>query len=233
MEENKKNIPKCIGIIMDGNRRWAREQGVPTYEGHRMGYEKMKDTIRWAKEAGVQNIIFYCFSVENWNRAEKEINYLMDLFRFALYGGLESLIRNEIRVKVVGDISRLSPDLQNMIKKVEGETANFKTTIVLAISYGGRVEIINAVKKLAEQKTKEEIMSLSEEDFSKYLYTKDIPDPDLIIRTSGEKRLSGFLPWQSVYSEFFFLDTNWPALSKEEFLGVLEEFNLRQRRHGK
>jgi undecaprenyl diphosphate synthase len=233
MEEKEKNIPKCIGIIMDGNRRWAKEQGVPIYEGHRKGYEKMKDTIKWSKELGVENLIFYCFSVENWNRVEKEINYLMDLFQFAFSTGLESLIRNQIKVKVAGDTSRLSLDLQKMIKKVEVSTAHFKTTVVFALSYGGREEILNAVKNLSENKTKEEIKNLTEQDFSGYLYTKDVPDPDIIVRTSGEKRLSGFLPWQGIYSELFFLDTNWPAFSKEEFLGVLEEYNLRQRRHGK
>jgi undecaprenyl diphosphate synthase len=236
-ENNNKNIPQnvpmCIGVIMDGNRRWAKEQGVATYEGHKKGYEKMKEVIKWAKDAGVSYVIFYTFSIENWNRVEKEVNYLMDLFRFAFSSGLESLMRNEVRVKVIGDISRFSPDLQDMIKKVQEETAHFKTTVVLALSYGGRNEILNAVKTLSADKTKEEIAQITEDDFSKYLYTKDIPDPDIVIRTGGELRLSGFLPWQSVYSEFFFLKTHWPALSKEEFLGVLGEFGSRQRRHGK
>lgn len=234
-EENntQKNIPKCIAIIMDGNRRWAKEEGVPVYEGHKKGYEKMKQVIKWSKDLGIDNVIFYCFSTENWNRVEKEVSYLMDLFRFAFSNGLDSLIRNEVRVKVIGDTTRFSPDLQEMIKKVQEKTSHFKMTVVLALSYGGREEILNAVKTLSESLTKEEIQKITEEDFSKFLYTKDIPDPDIIIRTSGEMRLSGFLPWQAVYSELFFLKTYWPALTKEEFLGVLEEFTTRQRRHGK
>lgn len=227
------NIPKCIGIIMDGNRRWAKAQGVPVYEGHKKGYEKMKQVIRWAKEAGITYVIFYTFSIENWNRVEKEVNYLMDLFRFAFSSGMESLMRNKVRVKVIGDTARFSPDLQEMIKKVQKETAHFENTVVLALSYGGRNEILNAVKTLSVTKTKEEITEMTEADFSNYLYTKDIPDPDIIIRTSGEMRLSGFLPWQSVYSEFFFLKTPWPAFSKEEFLDVIEQYSSRQRRHGK
>lgn len=237
MEEDKKNIsqnvPKCIAIIMDGNRRWAREQGISLAEGHKKGYEKMRNVGKWAKEQGIEFIIFYCFSTENWNRKKDEVIYLMNLVRFAFSDGLESLLRNEIRVRVIGNINLFSPDIQNLIKTTEAKTAHFKSTMVLAMSYGGREEILNAVKKLSIDKKKEEIKDMNEEDFGKFLYTKDIPDPDIIIRTSGEMRLSGFLPWQGVYSELFFLKTYWPALTKEEFLGVLREFNTRHRRLGK
>ncbi len=232
-QNRDKKIPKCIGIIMDGNRRWAEEQGVPVFQGHRKGYEKMRNVGRWAKDIGIEYIIFYCFSIENWKRKEEEVNYLMDLFKFAFTDGVESLFRNEIRIKVVGNISRFSQDIQEMIKKIEDDTKHFKTTMVLAMSYGGRQEILDAVKKISETKTKEEIKKMGEEDFSNFLYTADIPDPDIIIRTSGEMRLSGFLPWQSVYSEFFFLKTYWPAFSKEDFFSVLDEYSLRSRRHGK
>ena len=237
MEEDKKNIsqnvPKCIAIIMDGNRRWAKEQGISLAEGHKKGYEKMRNVGKWAKEQGIEFIIFYCFSTENWNRIPKEVIYLMELFRSAFSSGLEPLIRNKIRVKIIGNISNFSTDIQKMMAKAEKETAHFETTAVLAMSYGGREEILNAVKKLSMDKKKEEIKDMNEEDFGKFLYTKDIPDPDIIIRTSGEMRLSGFLPWQGVYSELFFLKTYWPALTKEEFLGVLREFNTRHRRLGK
>ncbi|MDE2399901.1 MAG: di-trans,poly-cis-decaprenylcistransferase [Patescibacteria group bacterium] len=232
-ENTKKVIPKCIGVIMDGNRRWAKEQGLQTYEGHKKGYEKMKEFLRWANEAGIQCAIFYAFSTENWNRAQEEVNYLMELFHFAFSNGYESLLRNQVRIIVIGDRSSFSADIQELMKKAERDTAHFEKTMVLAMSYGGRSEILSAVKKLSANKTKEEIAQMTEEDFSNYLYTKGIPDPDIIIRTSGEMRLSGFLPWQGVYSELFFLKTYWPALSKEEFFNVLTEYGLRQRRHGK
>ncbi|HEV7701969.1 MAG TPA: polyprenyl diphosphate synthase [Candidatus Paceibacterota bacterium] len=228
-----KNIPRCIGIIMDGNRRWAREEGITLAEGHKKGYQKMKEVIRWGKEAGIEYVIFYAFSTENWNRGKEEVSYLMELFKYAFSTGYESLLRNKVRIKIIGDISAFSPDIQELMKKAEADTAHFERTIVLAMSYGGRAEILNAVKKLSKDKTKEEIKDMKEADFSDYLYTKDIPDPDIIIRTSGEMRLSGFLPWQGVYSELFFLKTSWPPLSKEEFLGVLEEYSSRERRHGK
>lgn len=218
---------------MDGNRRWAREQGWSAHEGHKQGYAKMRQVIKWSKEAGIDYMVLYCFSNENWSRAKEEIGYLMDLFKYAFSNEFESLMRNEVRIKIIGDKSRFSPDIQKMMEKIEKDTAHFKTTVALAMSYGGRPEILNAVKTLSADKTKEEIAEMTEADFSNYLYTKDIPDPDIIIRTSGEMRLSGFLPWQSVYSELFFLKTYWPAFSKEEFLSVLEEFNIRHRRHGK
>lgn len=231
--ENNQNIPKSIGIIMDGNRRWAREQGVTLYQGHKKGYEKMKEVMQWAKEAGINQIIFYCFSTENWNRAEEEVAYLMDIFRYAFSDEFESLRKDEVRIKIIGDLSRFSLDIQQMMQKAEQNTAHFKTTVVLAMSYGGRNEILNAVKILSKTKTKEDIGNITEEEFSNYLYTKDISDPDIIIRTSGEMRLSGFLPWQGVYSELFFPKTCWPAFSKEDFFGILAEFSTRQRRHGK
>lgn len=232
-EKNTENLPKSLGIIMDGNRRWAKEQGLSVFQGHKKGYEKMKEVIKWAKEIGIEQVIFYCFSTENWNRVEGEVKYLMDLFRYALSNGFEPLLRNEIKIKIIGDRTRFAPDIQEMMQKAEKDTAHFKTTVVLAMSYGGRPEILNAVKELSKNKNVAEIQKINEKDFSEYLYTKDIFDPDIIIRTGGEMRLSGFLPWQGVYSELFFLKTHWPAFSKEDFLGVLTEFSARQRRYGK
>jgi len=218
---------------MDGNRRWAKEQGLTSLEGHKKGYEKMRQVIKWVKEAGIDEVIFFALSTENWNRAEEEIAYLLNLFRHALSNEFDSLKRNEVKVKIIGDRTRFPKDIEEMMSKVEADTANFKTTVVLAMSYGGRDEILNAVRKIAQEKTNEEILGMTEQDFSNYLYTEGISDPDMIIRPGGEKRLSGFLTWQSVYSELFFLDTYWPAFSKEEFLNILEEFSIRQRRHGK
>ncbi len=232
-EIDKENLPECIGVIMDGNRRWAKDNNVSSFEGHKKGYEKLRNVGRWVKELGIPYAIFYCFSTENWNRKKEEVEYLMDLFRFAFSDGFESLIRNEIRIKVIGDVTRFSPDIQNLIQKAEQDTAHFKTTMVLAMSYGGREELLHAVKTISQDKTPDEIQKITEQDFAKYLYTTDIPDPDLIIRTSGEMRLSGFLPWQAVYSELFFIKTHWPAFSREEFLEIIKEYQTRQRRHGR
>lgn len=229
-EQKEKKIPKCIGIIMDGNRRWAKEEGIAIFDGYKIGYEKMKEVIKWAKEAEVKNLIFFAFSTENWNRPKKEIMYLMDLFENALVNELDEVKKENIRMKFIGQKECFSDKLQGMMEKVEEDTKNnTEGTIVLATSYGGRPEILYAVNKAIAQGKK----NITEEEFSKMLWTEDMPDPDIIIRTSGEKRLSGFLPWQGVYSELFFIDTHWPAFSKEEFLTILDEYSNRERRRGK
>lgn len=228
---NPSPVPTSIGIIMDGNRRWAKERNLPTLDGHRAGYEKLKEVVRWAKEAGVQYVTVYAFSTENWLRDKKEVSYLMDLFSWVLEHETNEIHKENIRVRYIGDLSRLSPQLQKLVADAEKKTAqNTGITLVSAVSYGGRKEILDAVNALIRKNTKAEI---TEADFSKALYTSDIPDPDLIIRTSGEMRTSGFLPWQAVYSELFFIKTFWPAVSKEEFLDILKQFGARQRRLGR
>ncbi|MCR4328214.1 MAG: polyprenyl diphosphate synthase, partial [Patescibacteria group bacterium] len=225
MHKQEKNIPKCIGIIMDGNRRWARKRGLPIYEGHRAGYKKLKEMLTWAKEAGVKTVIAYAFSTENWNRSKLEVGFLLKLLRNVLVDEVEDIKKEKVRVRFIGDLSRFPKDIEEGIRKLEEETMVHKeNTLVLAISYGGRAEIVSAVKKIAQEKTKEEIGKMTEKEFSKYLWTKDMSDPDLIVRTGGEKRLSNFLPWQSVYSEFYFTPTLWPAFLRREFDKILAEF---------
>lgn len=221
---------KCIGIILDGNRRWAKANGLPTLEGHRRGYEKVKEVMEWAKEAGISFVIAYAFSTENWNRTAEEVSYLMGLFRETLTHKLIELKEAGLRVRCIGERARFSPELQKLMQSAEEETKHLPgPTLVLALSYGGRADILQA----AHLAVKEGKAELTEAEFSSYLWTKDIPDPDLIIRTGGEKRLSGFLTWQSVYSELFFIDTYLPDFSKKEFQAILAEFGTRERRIGK
>jgi len=217
-----KQLPTCVGFIMDGNRRWATEQGLDAVAGHRAGAEVFERMVRDVCEANIPHAVFYVFSTENWQRSEFEVTALMMLFTEMLQKD------STVRVRVIGDVSRFPNDLQEAIKAVEEKTKELSITIWLALSYGGRQEILSAVNKaIAEGKT------VTEKDFTKLLYTDEMPDPDLIIRTGGEQRLSNFLPWQSTYSELIFTSTYWPAFTKAEFLRMLEEYAKRQRRHGK
>lgn len=225
-------MPKSIGIIMDGNRRYAAAKGLPAFEGHRAGYEKLKEVLRWSRDAGVPHVIVYAFSTENWKRAKEEVGYLMDLLRFVLRNEMETLRKEKVRLLFAGDLSQLPEDLQADCANAARDLASgYDVTLTLCISYGGRSEILHAAKALLAEKADPAL--LTEEMFSQKLYTAGTPDPDLVLRTSGELRLSGFLPWQSVYSELFFTDTLWPELSREEYLGILEAFGERHRRQGK
>ena len=228
--ENK--IPNCVGIIMDGNRRWAKGQGKIVLEGHRAGGETLKNTVRWARDAGVGHIIFFTFSTENWKRTAEEVSYLLGLISEFLEKEFEGFHKEGGILHFVGDLSRFSPALQKVFKETEEKTKNNTGIhVYFALNYGGREEILSAVKKIVEENPEQE--NIIEEYFAKYLQTYPMPDPDIIIRTSGEMRLSGFLPWQSVYSELFFTKTLWPDFSKEEFGKILEEYNERERRMGK
>lgn len=230
-EQKNTTTPACIGIIMDGNRRWAKEKGLPTLGGHKAGYKKLKEVISWAQEAAVKNLIFYTFSTENWNRAKKEVDYLMDIFKTALSKELDEIKKKNVRIRFVGQRERFTDKLRLLMDNAEKETAhNTGYTVVFALSYGGRAEIIDAVNKIVNKKIDEPV---TEESFQQYLWTVGIPDPDIIIRTGGERRLSNFLPWQSVYSELFFTDTYWPDFNKEEFNTILKQFSERERRRGK
>lgn len=224
---------RSIGIIMDGNRRYAKKNGVTNLEGHKAGYTKLKELLFWAEEAGVRYVTVYAFSTENWKRDPLEVLYLMDLFRFALQNEIQTFIDRKTRILIVGDRSRLSPDLQELIKDAEEKTAQFsELTLAIAFSYGGRAEITDVCTRLAEKYKKGEIKEIDEKVISDHLWTAQIPDPELIIRTSGEVRLSNFLPWQSVYSELAFTKTLWPDLTKEEFIDILNDFEMRNRRNG-
>ena len=232
-QDIKEKVPLCVGVIMDGNRRWARKQGLPTLEGHRKGYQKLKDLAGWCKKLGINNVIVYAFSTENWNRTKEEVSYLMDLFRELIFKELEWLKKEDVKIKFVGQIERLAPDIQKGIKTIEKETRDGVNTLYVAVSYGGRAEILHAVKKIVCEKTSEETDLMEENDLSQYLWTKEMPDPDIVIRTGGEHRLSNFLPWQVVYSELFFPKTCWPAFTEEEFTAIIKEYGERNRRKGR
>ena len=228
------NIPKSIGIIMDGNRRFARARGLPIFKGHEAGYEKLKEFVRFAREAGVRTVIAYAFSTENWNRAKEEVGYLIMLLERAVIKQADEFLKEKVCVRFIGQIECFPKRIRDAIKKIERETSQYKDfTLVLLLSYGGRAEIIEGIKKLVKEKGAKGALEINESEFGKYLMTAGIPDPELVIRTSGEISTSNFLPWQSVYSEWFFTKTLWPAFSRREFLKILKEFASRERRKGK
>ncbi len=215
---------------MDGNRRWAKEKGLPSLEGHRAGAEKIFELAEWAYDAGVKEIILYAFSTENWNRTEEEVGYLMKLAEYLFTKELTRFESTGVRIRFIGDLARASARIQEVLREAEERTKDGqKGTLVFAFSYGGRLEILSAVNQLLQEGKQ----SVTEEEFSNALWSTGLHDPDLVLRTGGDQRLSNFLPWQSVYSELFFTDTKWPDLSKEEFSKILSEFSERERRHGK
>jgi len=229
MQKNK-HIPHCIGIIMDGNRRYAKTKGLPALEGHRAGYHKLRDVLAWAKEAGARELIAYAFSTENWNRTTEEVGYLMNLFREMIVRMTAEAKEENMRLIFLGERARFSEDILRAIEHAEKETKNCTAFIFgIGLSYGGRAEIIDAIHRIPEEKR----TNITEAEFGALLWTKEMHDPDLIIRTSGEERLSNFLPWQSVYSELYFTETLWPAFTKEEFLAILTQYGERERRMGK
>ncbi len=224
-------IPTTIGVIMDGNRRWAKERGLPLLEGHRKGYEKLKEMLYWVKEAGIKHVIAFTFSSENWKRPEEEVGYLMSLLRFVLEKEIEFFHKENAVLRFAGNMSAFPENLQELIRNAEEKTrSNSGPHLYLALSYGGREEILNAVRSIVKEQPQPE--AVTESYFEKHLLTYPMPDPDIIIRTSGEQRLSGFLPWQTAYSELFFTDTYWPAFTKAEFDGILAEYDARERRFG-
>lgn len=219
----------CLGVIMDGNRRWARARGLPAFTGHSEGYKKLQEVMRWARFAGIPHVVVYAFSTENWQRSAEEVGYMLALFRSVLGNEMQKMVDERVRVRFIGDRSRFDAGLREMMEKVEAETAKaYDITLHLLMSYGGRAEIVAAAQGAAAQGGE-----ITEDTFAHYLWTAEMPDPDLVIRTGGEKRLSNFLPWQSVYSELFFSDSFWPDFSKREFDAILAEFASRERRNGK
>ncbi|MFZ2522994.1 MAG: polyprenyl diphosphate synthase [Minisyncoccia bacterium] len=231
MSENLK-IPNCVGIIMDGNRRWTKDKGISPLEGHRAGGETLKKVTTWARDLGVKHLIFFTFSTENWKRSEEEVSYLLNLIGEFISKEFDHFNKEGGVLHFAGDLTKFSPKLQKILADAEEKTKNNPGPhIYFALNYGGRAEILSAVKKIVSANpTPEEI---NEEYFNKHLQTFPMPDPDIIIRTSGEMRLSGFLPWQGVYSELFFTKTLWPDFSKEELESIIKEFSDRERRMGK
>ena len=232
----KKNSLEHIAIIMDGNGRWAQKRNLPRAAGHKKGAEVVKEIAQEASKRGIKFLTLYAFSTENWNRPKDEVDTLMGLLRQYLKSDFSELQKNNIRIRVIGERNMLDKDIVAQIAKLENDTVqNTGMVLCLAISYGGRHEIVNAAKKIAALVKKGD-MSESDVDiklFSDMLYTKDIPDPDLLIRTSGEQRISNFLLWQSAYSELFFSPTLWPDFTVRELDDIINQFNSRERRYGK
>ncbi|MFA6940459.1 MAG: isoprenyl transferase [Clostridiaceae bacterium] len=224
------NIPKHIGIIMDGNGRWAKKRGLPRSMGHKAGVEAIREIVKECSRLGVKYLTIYAFSTENWKRPKDEVNTLMSLLADYLKNEFEELNKNNVIINHLGSISKLPQICQNeLVDAYEKTKKNTGLTLNLALNYGGRQEIIEAVKKIAAEKSQDEI---TEDNFKEYLYTKGIPDPDLIIRSSGEMRLSNFLIWQSAYSEFWVSDINWPDFRKENLQKAIWDYQRRDRRYG-
>jgi len=224
-------IPEHVAIIMDGNGRWAEMRGLPRIEGHKRGAERAREVISAAMEVGVGTLTLYAFSLENWQRPDDEVSTLMKLLEFYLSKEFSELIRRGIVFRTIGEVWRLPPSVQALLKNAEEKSSRNKgMTLVLALSYSGRNEIIRAVRKIISQGVKEE--DVTEEYFASLLDTAGIPAPDLIVRSSGEKRISNFLLWQAAYAEFYFTETLWPDFTKEEFFLALHDYQMRERRFG-
>jgi undecaprenyl diphosphate synthase len=225
------NIPQHIGIIMDGNRRWAKARGLPTLYGHKKGYDKIMKIGDYCLKKGVKILTVYAFSTENWDRSKKEVDYLMRLLKKGLTTDIRRLHKKDIKVQVIGRVKELSRDLQKAIKETMDLTKNNRRGILnVAINYGGRPEIIDAVKKIAAKKLTP--VQITEKLLADNLYTAGMPSPDLIIRTSGEQRLSNFLTWQSAYSELLFIKKYWPDFTEKDLDEAIREYSRRTRRFG-
>lgn len=226
-------VLSCIGFIMDGNRRWAEERGLEGHEGHIHGAEVFEHTIRFLRDNHVPHAIFYAFSSENWNRSKAELTVFRDLLKkelTKLHEKLNGEDENEkrVRFRFAGDVAKFGVELKEKIDEIEAESKKYTdTTIWIALSYGGRDEIVNAVNRAVEKGEK-----VDEASFQALLSTKDMPDPDIIVRTGGQKRLSNFLPWQSVYSEFLFLDKYWPDITNGDLEKVIADYKDRTRNFG-
>lgn len=227
-------VPNHIAIILDGNGRWAKKRGMPRSFGHVKGCENLEDICEVAKELGVKYLTVYAFSTENWKRSKEEVDGLMKLFRNYLKKCIKISQKNNMRVKVIGDITAFDLDIQESIEKLEDFSKDFTDLhFQIALNYGSRDEITRAVNRMLEdQKAGKLETPVSEDTISGYLDTAGIPDPDLMIRTSGELRLSNYLLWQLAYSEFYFTDVPWPDFKKEELVKAIEKYNERDRRYG-
>lgn len=223
--------PTHIGYIVDGNRRWAKEHGLPTYEGHLAGYEALKDVVIETANAGVKYISLYTFSTENWKRAEEEVNGLMKLMMRLFKTDLHMLIDEGLRLVVLGSREGLPEKMSEAIDVAQEKTsAGTKATIAVCFNYGGQQELVYATQQMIQEGVKAEDVTI--ESFAQHLYHPDVPPCDLIVRTSQEQRLSNFMLWRSAYSEFIFLDKFWPDMRKADVTAIIEEYNRRQRRFG-
>ena len=229
------SVPTHVAIIMDGNGRWAQQRGLPRTAGHRRGADAARIAVRAAAEQGVRYLTLYGFSSENWKRPADEVEDLMGLLRFYLRSEIAELHKQGVRLRVIGDRSRLASDIVLLIEDAERlTTGNDNLTLIVALSYGSRAEIANAARQLAEDACAGRIRpyEIDESSLTSRLFTAGIPDPDLLIRTSGEQRISNFLLWQLAYTEFVFIDTLWPDFSEDDFVRAIKEYHGRDRRYG-
>lgn len=233
-QEPKLLPPRHIAIIMDGNGRWAKNRGLPRTAGHAAGAEAFRKIANYCRQIGVEYLTVYAFSTENWKRSEEEISGIMRLLGLYLKEALRDMKKNRVRFCFFGDLSRLSPKLQKLCLDAQEQSAEYDVQVNFCLNYGGRQEIVQAAQRFAEDVAQGRLSAeeLNEEIFSEYLYSKDVPDPELIIRPSGEKRTSNFLLWQSAYSEYIFMNVLWPDFSPEHLDEAIEEYHRRNRRFG-
>lgn len=232
IEKINNNIPKHVAIMMDGNGRWAKRRLMPRKMGHIEGSKRLEDICNSSYKFRIKYLTVYAFSTENWNRPKDEVQGIMNLFRKYLVYELNKCIQNNMRVRVIGNRKGLDDDIFRKIENIEEATKKCTgLNLQLAVNYGGKDEIVRAVNKILL--SKEHLNNITEEEFTSYLDTCDIPEPDLFLRTGGDKRLSNFLLWEMAYTEFYFTDTLWPDFNEEELRNVIDEFAKRQRRHGR
>jgi undecaprenyl diphosphate synthase len=232
---DKTNLPRHIAIIMDGNGRWAQNHSLGRLAGHRKGTESVRSVVESCRRIGIPYLTLYAFSSENWSRPEKEVSALMTLLERYLKSELKTMTKNNIRLLAIGDTGALPARVKAVLDETIAKTAgNAAMTLILALNYGSHDEILQAVRKIAEETRQGaiDISAITEERFAEYLHTKGIPDPDLLIRTSGEYRLSNFLLWQMAYAEFYFTETLWPDFREQQLLEAILEYQKRERRFG-
>ena len=226
--------PRHIAIIMDGNGRWAKQRGLPRTAGHAAGAETYPRIANYCRELGVEYLTVYAFSTENWKRSQEEVAGIMKLLHNYLVEALADMEKNHVKFKFFGDLSRLSPELQELCRKAENESADYDVQVNFCLNYGGRDEIVRAARALAAEVAggKRTAESITEEDFSGYLFSAGVPDPELVIRPSGELRISNFLLWQSAYSEFVYMNVLWPDFREKDLDQAIAEYHRRNRRFG-
>lgn len=232
---DRNNLPKHIAIIMDGNRRWAKSKGLSTRDGHRAGADALENISKFCNKIGIKYLTVYAFSTENWKRSKEEVSALMAILKMHVDSFLREKDKQNIKIKIAGDIDGLSKSLKNSITKaVEATKNNTGLTLNIAFNYGGRPELVKAMKEIASEikENKISIEDINEELISNHLYTAGQPDPDLLIRTSKELRTSNFLPWQLVYTEFYFSEKHWPDFGEEDLLEAIRVYQKRNRRFG-
>ena len=226
------NIIKHIAIIMDGNRRWAKEHNLPAAAGHKKGVDALRKTVRACNDLGIKYLTVYAFSTENWKRKKEEVDFLMDLIAVTLKNELDEMHNEGVKISFIGDLSKLNNNLQKVTHDAQDKTKNNNgVNLQIALNYGSRDEITNAVRKIIALNIKHD--DVTPEVISRYLYTNNIPDPEILIRTGGEKRVSNYLLWQIAYSEVVVIDKYWPEFGKEDLISCINEFNSRSRRYGK